>query len=504
MLNVATLNSELEQIVTRRETIRRENPGAVMPEAARAEDDRLVTRAAGVRTLIEEARQAERDAAFAETETFVNQPQYNVTRAVNDDDDGRRTLMGAGWALRNDMWYKQTSVRGANGQPMEVAMYPNEALFGPLPTDDQTASRFISQVRNVIQPGYKDAWTKWFRNSISMGRDAFSRLSGPEQNALSEGNDGAGGFTVPPDYQAEIGGRRAQTSVMRSLATVTPTTRDHWTKPMIKANATAANRNIFSDDFVAAWVGETPSQASIDAVFELFEISIKKLRAYSLLSNDLIADSVGNLVAELASRGGRSLGLQEDNGFIAGGSVPLEPQGILSHSLALTATSSNGMAVDVEGSVSNTISNSVSSAGSAPLIKGLVYKLPSQYTANASWIMRRTIQGSIAGLVDANGRPFWNSYLDSGFTRPQMQIEGFPVYNSEFVGTDGSVSAGPSTIPLIFGDISEYRIVERQQLSVRVLTERFGDTDQTGLFLFSRVGGGLWNYDAIRTGVILS
>lgn len=503
MLNVATLNAELEQIVTRREQIRNENPGAVMPEVARAEDERLVTRAQGVRTLIEEARQAERDAAFSETEDFVNRPQYQVNRAVNDDDEGRRTMMGAGWSLRNGMWHKQTSVRDMRtGQPIEVAMYPEEVLFGPLPDDDPVTARYINQVRATAQPTYKDAWVKWFRNTVRMGAAGVGMLTGAEQNALSEGSDGAGGFTVPVDYQAEIGGRRGQSSVMRQICSITQTSRDLWTKPMIKPNTGSGTRNIYTDDFVGAWVGETPTQTSIDVSFEMFTIAIKKARAYTLLSNDLIADSIGNLVGELAQRGGRSLGLVEDKAFISGGDVSLEPTGILNHSLALTLTSSDGMAYDVEGSTSNTISNSTTDAGSFPKIKQLVYQLPSQYAANASWLMRRAKQGSIAGLVDANGRPVWNSYLESGFARPQMLIEGFPVYNSEFVGTDGAVSTTPATIPLIFGDFREYQIVERQQLSVRVLTERFGDTDQTGLFLFSRVGGGLWNYDAIRTGVI--
>jgi HK97 family phage major capsid protein len=236
----------------------------------------------------------------------------------------------------------------------------------------------------------------------------------------------------------------------------------------------------------------------------MFEISIKKARAKTTLSNDLIADSTGNLLATLSASGARNLALVEDKGFIAGAGTPLEPFGILSNDKALTLVASDGMAVDVEGTTANTISNTTTTAGSAPLIKGLVYKLASQYVQNASWLMRRSTQGEIAGLVDGNGRPFWNSYEDSGFARPLMVIEGFPVYNSEFVGADGSVSAGPSTIPLIFGDLSAYTIVDRAQISVRVLQERYADTDQTGLILWSRVGGGLWNYDAIRLGVIYS
>jgi HK97 family phage major capsid protein len=35
-----------------------------------------------------------------------------------------------------------------------------------------------------------------------------------------------------------------------------------------------------------------------------------------------------------------------------------------------------------------------------------------------------------------------------------------------------------------------------------VLRERFADTDQIGLILFARVGGALWNVDAVRVGVV--
>lgn len=495
MPDLKLLGDELEQNIARREALRNEHKGKTLPEAARAEFEQLTSRSESLIDLIEVEKQRKNDAMLEKQRAYLDEPVHHIPVAFNSDPSERKVLHNLGWQLKGDMWH----VPLASGK--SFPLYPDEVLFGPLP-DDFAAAQYVQQARAICQPEYRAAWLKWFRNAGKGQAMALSMLSGPEMKALSEGSDTAGGFTVPPDVQAEIGGRRAQDSVMRRLATVRSTVRDMWAQPMIAPNSTAGNRNIFSDDFVAAWVGETPSQASMDVVFDMFEISIKKLRAYTLISNDLISDSVGNLLSELAQRGGRSIALQEDNAFISGGGSALEPQGILRHALALVLTTANGMAVDVEGSVANTISNSTTVAGSAPLIKQLVYTLPSQYAAGASWIMRRSIQGKIAGLVDANGRPFWNSYLDSGFARPQMQIEGFPVENSEFVGNDGAVSSSPATIPLIFGDISAYTIVDRAQISVRVLTERFGDTDQTGLFLFVRVGGGLWNYDAIRTGTI--
>jgi HK97 family phage major capsid protein len=498
MPDLKLLQEELDQNVIRREAIRAKHPGDVLPEEVRQEFTDLTDRGKRIKKLMDIEMQRADDAELNASKAYLDEPVYRAPIAIgNGDDSDAKSLERMGWERKGDTWYVGTSTG------KQVAMYPHEVMFGREP-EDIAAARYVKQVRAIVQPDYRDAWLKWYRNSGKGEAQALATLTPAEYKALSEGTDGAGGFTVPPDIQAEIGGRRAQTSVMRGLATVRNTMRDIWSQPMVKPSTVSGGRNIYADDFIAAWVGETPTQSSIDVAFEQFTIAIKKLRAYTLISNDLISDSVGNLISELAQRGGRSIGLKEDEGFISGGSVPLEPQGILRHALALTATSSDGMAYDVEGTTANTISNSTSDAGSAAKIKQLVYQLPSQYTANASWLMRRAKQGSIAGLVDSNGRPFWNTYLESGFARPQMQIEGFPVYNSEFVGTDGAVSTTPATIPLIFGDISAYHIIDRTQISVRVLTERFGDTDQTGLFLFERVGGGLWNYDAIRTGVIAS
>jgi HK97 family phage major capsid protein len=434
MPDLTLLNEELAQNVGRRQAIREQNKGAVLPEEMRSEFEQLTGRSEALISLIEVEKQKRSDAMLDEQRAYLDEPIHHVQHAMNADDDGRRSLLKTGWQAKAGMWYAPTSLKERDGSPRMQAMYNEDVLFGAIPTDDPDAAHYFKQTRAIAQPGYRAAWVKWLRNAGDK-----TVLSGVERNALSEGSDGAGGFVVPADIQADVMARRSQDSVMRSLATVRTTSRDRWATPAIKANSTdTASRNIYSDGFVGAWVGETPSQNDIDPAFELFEISIKKARAKTTLSNDLIADSVGNLLATLSASGARNLALVEDKGFIAGAGTALEPLGILSHSLALTAVASDGMAVDVEGSVSNTISNSISNAGSGPLIKGLVYKLPSQYTGNASWLMRRATQGEIAALVDANARPLWNSYLESAFTRPQMQIEGFPVYNSEFVGADGS------------------------------------------------------------------
>ena len=66
--------------------------------------------------------------------------------------------------------------------------------------------------------------------------------------------------------------------------------------------------------------------------------------------------------------------------------------------------------------------------------------------------------------------------------------------------TDGTATS----IPLIFGDFSGYIIGQRQQITSTVLRERFADTDQTGIILWERVGGNVWNPDAFRFGICTS
>lgn len=483
MPDLALLNSELSDVRAQRELLRQKHPGATLPEEARDQDKTLTERAKKLTFLIEEENQAARDRLFEQTAKFLDEPNYQINRAVNADDEGRRTLARAGWEARGGMVMRQTSVG-------EVAFCPEEVMFGPIPKGDDVAARYYNQTRQIMQPEYRDAYVKWLRNRSRSDSLAFSTLTAAEQNALQEGTADAGGFLVPPDVQAEILARLPQLSVMRRLARVVPTSRDTLEFPAVKAHATAASASIYSSGFVGSWVGETPAFADTDPTFEKFSIGIKKLRVATKLSNDWLADAAANMLAFLSQNGAENMALVEDNGFIAGEGSGLEPMGILN---------SGATTVDVEGTTSNTVSNTVSNAGSSPKIQTLMYTVPSQYAERASWLMCRGIEGDVAALVDANGRFIWqpqgNSSLSSGMPRT---IGGYPVYNSEFV-PDGGTNANKV---LVFGDLSAYIIAQRAAMSTVVLRERFADTDQTGIILFERVGGGLWNTDAIRIGIV--
>ena len=483
MADLRLLQEELEQVIGKQAALREANKGnAVWSDEARREDSELNERGKKIATLIEREKQKERDADFENLVRYNEDPQYQIPKAVNADDESKRMLERAGWITRDGYVCRATSLG------KELAMYPEEVLWGPMPGSNDPAAAYYKQIRAVFQPEYRRAYLSWLTNKSRNDAMAMSQLLSSEQNALSEGNDGAGGFLVPADVQAEMLGRIGQMGVMRRLSRVVPTARDKVEFPAVAANGT--DGSIYSSGFVGGWVGETPAFTETDPSFQKFEVGIKDLQASTKLSNNFLDDAAVNVLAWIAQNGAENLALVEDKGFIAGTGDPMQPRGLLNSGIGT---------VDVEGTTANTISNTAADpTGSAPKIIDVEYAVPSQYATNASWLMRRAIEGKVRKLVDGNGRFLWLEAAGSGFAGTPRNIDTFPVFNSDFMETDGA--DGRKVIA--FGDFRNYIIAQRAQISTVVLRERFADTRQTGIILFERVGGGVWNTDAFRIGIV--
>ncbi len=459
------------------------NPQGFTPQQ-QEEFDVLLVRSDEVKSFIDTAlNRAAAEERVKANDRFLSDPERTIPHGINGDDDDQKALRRAGWEVKSGIYGKETSV--GVWQPM----FPEAVLTGAMPTQDAKTAEFYRTVRASITDEYKVAYSNYIRQVARTGDPglAMQQMSGAEQKALSEGLDTAGGFTVPVDTQAEMLARTAQMAVMRKHARVITTGRDSVRFPAVAPNSTSGS--IYSSGFVGGWVGETPAFSDTDPAFQTFEISIKKVRVATKLSNDLVADAQVNLLSWLAENGAENLALVEDQGFIAGNGAALQPLGILNCGASTK---------DVEGATSNTLDNSTSNAGSAPKLIDLVYAVPSQYVGRASWLMCRAIEGKIRKLVDFQARFLWPMMSGSAFAGTPRTLMDYPIDNSEFVPTDGT----DANKVLIFGDLSAYIIAQRAQMTSVVLRERFADTDQIGLILFERVGGGVWNTDAIRFGIV--
>jgi HK97 family phage major capsid protein len=494
-------NSDLEGLRIRARKILETHKDELPPEEEKALDALMVEMKALQGQIDTETKRDDFTRDLALIDAYQTQAQHKIAHGINGDDESRKGLLRAGWEVKGGFVWAPTSIEGttqklASGGTYHAGkqlMYPEEVLFGPIPEDDKTA-QYYRKTRAIFSPEYKAAYVRHFALSVKTGseRMAFQLLEPFEQKALSEGTDTAGGFAVPPDFQAEILAHLPQHAVVRANARVQPTNRDVLEYPAVKANAGTyggiSGASIYSSAFVGSWSGETPAFTDTDPVFQKLLINVRKVRVATKVSNDFAADSATNILAWLATNGAENMALTEDYGFILGDGGPLQPLGLVNAGITNK---------DLEGSTADTVSNTTASAGSAPKLITLAYSLPAQYVAGAKWLMSRAVEGKIRQLVDGSGRYLWPPFVGSAFAGPMADLLGSPVLQSDWVPADGQ-----DTQPVLFyGDLSAYIIAQRTQITSLVLRERFADTDQTGILLFERIGGGIFNTDAIRGGI---
>src|SRR5688572_5119152 len=130
MADLKLLQEELEQVIGKQSALRESNKAnAVWSDEARKEDSDLNESGKKIATLIEKEKQKARDADFENLIRYNENPNYQIPRAVNADEESVRLLAKAGWETKNGMVTRQTSVG-------EYALYPAEVLNGPVPTND--------------------------------------------------------------------------------------------------------------------------------------------------------------------------------------------------------------------------------------------------------------------------------------------------------------------------------------------------------------------------------
>ncbi len=509
---ILTLTAEIEGAVKEAQAIIDAGRKNGLTAEKKTELDRLLGRTVELKAKVGELEHIEAKAKdIASLNDWLSSPNYKVPRpgdgrVGNGESETKTALSSMGWEVKGGIVYAPTSL----GKMAE--MYPAEVLLSDLDEirrEDPEAAEYFQHNRATFQPEYRKVYLKYLRMAIKM-RDAtiaFTQLDPAEQKALSEGTDIAGGYLVPPDVQAEVLVRLPMLSVMRQMCKTYPTSRDMLVFPMIQPNAgSTANGSIYTSAFVGDWAGETPAFADTDPKLGAFNVPVRKIRVATKISNDLVADSVFPFLSFLASDGSENMALVEDNGFINGqtanytNGAGVVPSATSLQPLGLTASAVSANEVGVSGTTANTISNNSSGTGSWPKLLKVQASLPQQYQRNARWLWHRLTELNVRTLTDANLRPLWAPGYQGPTGSMGEQFDTFqsrPVYRSDFVPQDGTANA----LCVLYGDFSRYIIAQRAGISTTILRERFADTDQTGIILWERIGGALWNTDAFRFGI---
>ena len=272
------------------------------------------------------------------------------------------------------------------------------------------------------------------------------RAKSPVHNVLSTTPDADGGYLVPVEFERRIVQGLDEANIIRRIA---------------KVITTAAERKIpiAATHSIARWTAENATILESNPTFTQKTIDAYKLTNLIRVSQELLQDSMFDLEAYIAGEFSRAFGVAEEEAFCIGTGVE-QPTGIFT---------ANGGEVGATGGATINTDNLID----------LIYSLKSPYRRNAVFLMRDITVSSIRKLKDNTGQYLWQPSVQEG--EPDRLL-GYRLYTSPYVPI---VEA--DSLPVAFGDFSNYWIADRMGRTVQRLIELFAGNGQIGFIGTQRV-----------------
>ena len=317
------------------------------------------------------------------------------------------------------------------------------------PTTHPVTNKPMSRKAENVAPTATDEYAGAFWNMIRNQGDQFA-----VRNALSVGEDTEGGYTVPDEFERKLVQALEENNIFRQLATV------------IRTNSGTRKIPIANDTMEAQWIDEGEEIPETNTKFGQTTLSAYKLGTMIKISNELLHDSAFDLASYIAARFGVCMGNAEERAFFTGDGDK-KPLGILADvggaELGVTAEAEDLVTFDE--------------------IFDLYYSLKSPYRRSAQFVCNETLLLQLMKLKDKNDNYIWKPSLD--VAKPDT-ILGRPIRTSSFMP---GIAAGEKV--LLFGDLKNYWVADRQNRTFRRLNELYARTDQVGFLTTQRVDGRL-------------
>ena len=334
----------------------------------------------------------------------------------------------------------------------EIARLEDQAAFDAQlsqPTTHPVTNKPMSRKAENVAPTATDEYAGAFWNMIRNQGDQFA-----VRNALSVGEDTEGGYTVPDEFERKLIQALEENNIFRQLATV------------IRTNSGTRKIPIANDTMEAQWIDEGEEIPETNTKFGQTTLSAYKLGTMIKISNELLHDSAFDLASYIAARFGVCMGNAEERAFFTGDGDK-KPLGILADvggaELGVTAEAEDLVTFDE--------------------IFDLYYSLKSPYRRQAQFVCNETLLLQLMKLKDKNDNYIWKPSLD--VAKPDT-ILGRPIRTSSFMP---GIAKGEKV--LLFGDLKNYWVADRQNRTFRRLNELYARTDQVGFLTTQRVDGRL-------------
>lgn len=427
-----------------------------------------------------------------EAKTTEAQALFAKEAPTEDEIKSARTLTDEASAIKADIEETQKdverqeelkSIHQWNKQPVNSLPQPGEGaeiksagtkavgkteidlLTGKIVNEEGDGILSDSQIKAVINPGYKAAFVSYLRAHGEVKR----MRSKDEIKTLTEGVDEDGGFTVPPQLLAGMIAREATpTRIVDLVRTVT----------VSGDKAKMLKTNYDTDDLYASAVrvyktgeGGTVTKSNQPA-FGTFEVDVHGFTAELNISRELLEDSAFPVMGYLAEQ----LRIAHRNHCA---DKILTGSGVGEHFGILTRAGTAKKGPDI-----------INSGDAAKLtpdgLRKLKFAVPEQYDQNARFIFNKRSTGlAISLFKDLEGRDLWPVQQQAGLVNGDPASLLAYMYAYEAFMPD----IAANSLPVIFGDPTGYMRVLRMGMTIEVLRELEARTGKVVILARFREGG---------------
>lgn len=276
------------------------------------------------------------------------------------------------------------------------------------------------------------------------------------QNALSEGIDTAGGYSVPDVMSSRIIELVEEWGVFRRYTEVVTMSSDRQLVPKLGSEVTVS------------YPGENTTITESNPTFEQVALQPVKMACRSLMSTELSDDSVIS-VADMVTRSiaRRFANAEDSNGFLGDGTATYGSQTGIDNALAAgsikTASGTALSNIDME--------DFHSMLGRLPMYPGI----------RPVWFMHNHVyEAVVVPLLLALGGTDMRQGEDGGM----QKLLGYPVVKTQVLA-DQNAAAGEMVA--VLGDLSLGSMMGvRRTITIRVLNELYADQDSIGIVATQR------------------
>lgn len=333
-----------------------------------------------------------------------------------------------------------------------------------------------------IDTAYSGAFASYFRKGATDAEASLKTANamgerGTIQAAMSVGDNSAGGYLAPVEWDRKIQKAQYAKSPMRRIAQVQTTS--------VGAYSTLWSNNQWG----SGWVGETAARPSTTTpVLSPLVFGHGEIYANPAATQRILDDAAMNVEEWLANELEEAFNVQEGIAFISGDGVN-KPFGLLQYVAGgAAATQHPGGVLDV------TPSGVADKLGSPDTLLDFSYGLAAPYRQNATWLMNSLTASAVSKMKDGQGNYIWREGLIVG--QPATLL-GRPVEIDENMPSVGAAVNGVAAVPIAFGDFrAGYLINDR--IGTRILRDPYTAKPYVTFYATKRVGAGVLDPRAIR------